>query len=496
MNKIKINTSFIIFGIFSIIITGCSGSYTIKDNFTILQNKIQQKFNDSLFQDAHWGVLIKSLKTGKTWYEQNEDKLFMPASNEKIITGASALCTLGPDYNFETYLTYNGEMEDSVLNGDIIVFGNGDPTFYNKFYSDPCEVFNEWADTLISKGIKVIDGNIIGDDNAFDDDPYGNGWSFDGLDVWYSAEVGALQLNEDYVDLEIIPPQTTYDSLIIIPNLSSNYFKIINQTVAGDTGRNDISIERPYGTNNIYVKGYVVIGSHQFEYSPSIHNPTLFYVTVLKEVFEKHGIKVLGNPIDCDDIPNWNHTPEDFNLILLHKSPPLKDILTGMMKRSQNLYAETFARLLGWKEFGLGSFRNGRKVVEQVLADQFGITPKTYAYMDGSGLSRYDYVSPHQLVKILEGMTHNKYWDVWYDALPIAGVDGTLKNRMKGTLAENNARAKTGTISNVRGLSGYVTTLDGEKLVYSFLVNGHLRTSKETEEITDPVLEMLASYKN
>ena len=216
----------------------------------------------------------------------------------------------------------------------------------------------------------------------------------------------------------------------------------------------------------------------------------------MKEVFEKHGIKVLGNPIDCDDIPNWNHTPQDFNLILLHKSPPLKDILTGMMKRSQNLYAETFARLLGWKEFGLGSFRNGRKVVEQVLADQFGITPKTYAYMDGSGLSRYDYVSPHQLVKILEGMTHNKYWDVWYDALPIAGVDGTLKNRMKGTLAENNARAKTGTISNVRGLSGYVTTLDGEKLVYSFLVNGHLRTSKETEEITDPVLEMLASYKN
>ena len=148
MNKIKINTSLIIFGIFSFIIAGCSGSYTIKDNFTILQNQIQQKFNDSLFQNAHWGVLIKSLSTGKIWYEQNEDKLFMPASNEKIITGASALCTLGPDFNFETYLTYNGEIEDSILNGDIVVFGNGDPTLYNKFYNDPCEVFNQWADTL------------------------------------------------------------------------------------------------------------------------------------------------------------------------------------------------------------------------------------------------------------------------------------------------------------------------------------------------------------
>ncbi len=127
-------------------------------------------------------------------------------------------------------------------------------------------------------------------------------------------------------------------------------------------------IQRPYGSNDIYVSGFVVQGSHQFEYSPSIHNPTLFYVTVLKEVFEKHGIKVLGTPTDCDDIPLWYHKPDDFKLLILHKSPPLKDILTGMMKRSQNLYAETFARVLGWKEFGLGSFKNGKKIVEEVLA--------------------------------------------------------------------------------------------------------------------------------
>ena len=497
MNKIKVSVLLIVITIISLMAAGCGSTKTIEENnWDVLQKNIHEKFNDSLFQNAHWGVLIKSLKTGKTWYAQNEEKLFMPASNEKIITGASALCSLGPDFNFETSLTYDGQIEDSILKGNIVVFGNGDPTLYNRFYSDPLDVFNQWADTLRSKGIKVIEGNIIGDDNAFDEQPLGYGWSFDGLDVWYSAEVGALQLNEDYIDLEIMPPQSINDTLQIIPNLISKYFNIINETVVGDTGRNDISIERPYGTNNIYIKGYVLIGSHKFEYSPSITNPTLFYVTVLKEVFENHGIKILGSAVDCDEIANWKHTPEDFNLILLHKSPPLKEILKGMMKRSQNLYAETFARLLGWKEYGLGSFSNGRKVVEQVLQDQFGIEPRTYAYRDGSGLSRYDYVSPHQLVKILEGMTHNKYWDVWYDALPIAGVDGTLKNRMKGTLAENNARAKTGTISNVRGLSGYITTSDGEKLVYSFLVNGHLRSSKDTEDITDPVLEMLARYKN
>ncbi len=497
MNKIKFSAAlFFLFLIASLIINGCSAGQSIEQNsFAALQEKIQKRFNDSLFHNAHWGVLIKSLDDGKVWYKQNEEKMFMPASNEKIITASSTLITLGPNFNFETFLTTNGEIKDSILKGDVIVFGNGDPTFYNRFYADPDYVFNQWADTLLAKGIKTINGNIIGDDNAFDDEPIGYGWSLDGLDVWYSAEVGALQLNENYVDLKIIPPLYSSDSLKIIPNISSGYFKIINQTQVGDTGRSRISIIRPYGANNIFVKGYVAAGSHEFEYTPSITNPTLFYVTVLKEVFENKGISVLGNAIDCDDISNWNHNPEDFKTLLIHKSPPLIKILSGLLKRSQNMYAETMTRLLGWNEFGLGSFDNGKKVVEKVLQNEFNIQPNTYQYMDGSGLSRYDYVSPDQLIKILEGMTHNKYWDQWYDALPIAGIDGTLKNRMKGTLAEGNVHAKTGTISNVRGLSGYVTTADGEKLVFSFLVNGHLRSSKETEDITDSVLEMISSFK-
>ncbi|RPI72364.1 MAG: D-alanyl-D-alanine carboxypeptidase/D-alanyl-D-alanine-endopeptidase, partial [Ignavibacteriales bacterium] len=214
----------------------------------------------------------------------------------------------------------------------------------------------------------------------------------------------------------------------------------------------------------------------------------------LKEVFEEEGITVSGLPLDCDDLYLWNHKPNDFNLISLHASPPLKDILSGLMKRSQNMYAETMVRVLGWKEHGLGSFRNGKNVVESVLKNNFEIEPETYAFMDGSGLSRYNYVSPEQLVKIMEGMRKHKYSKIWKDILPVAGIDGTLKNRMKGTSAEGNVYAKTGTISNVRGLSGYVTTSDGEELVFSFLVNGHLLSSKETEEITDSVLEMIASF--
>jgi len=481
--------------ILQLLISGCSASRTEKlNNFAFLKNKIHSRFNDSLFHHAHWGVVIKSLITGEVWYEQNADKMFMPASNEKILTSSAALIELGPDFTFETYLTFNGEVKDSVLDGDIVILGNGDPTLYNRFNNNPKDVFIKWAEDLKKMGIKKITGNIIGDDNAFDDDHLGYGWSFDGLDAWYSAEVGALQLNENNVDLRIIPPLTMNDSLQIIPNLLSRYYKIKNQTEIIDTGRTRISVERLFGSNTIFIKGYVKVGDQPFEETPSLTNPTLFYIVVLKEVFEEEGIEITGEAVDCDVIENWSHEPGDFNLIAIHKSPPLSEILSGLMKRSQNLYAETMVRVLGWKESGLGSFQNGKKVVEKTLKNNFGIEPGTYAFMDGSGLTRYNYISPNQIVKIMEGMTKHKYWEVWRDALPIAGIDGTLRNRMKGTSAEGNVRAKTGTISNVRGLSGYITTADGEQLVFSFLVNGHLLSSKDTEDVTDSVLEMIASF--
>lgn len=463
------------------------------DLFTLKQ-KIQERFDDSIFAHAHWGVLIKSLKTGETWYKRNSEKMFMPASNEKISTAAAALVTLGPDFTFETYLNYEGEIKDSILEGNLVVYGNGDPTLYTRLSSDPLVLFKSWAVKLTSMGIKKITGNIIGDDNAFEDYPYGYGWTYDDLDAWYSAEVGPLQLNENCVDLKIIPPATVADKLSIVPNLSSGYYKIEDATTIGDTGRTNVNVNRAFGTNTIKISGYVKAGTKEFEETPSLHNPTLFYVTVLKEELERNRIKVLGEPKDCDDIPDWKNSLHNLSLIDKNNSLPFKDILAGLMKPSQNLYAETFTRLLGYKKTGIGSFRQGSKVVEDILK-QFGVQPGTYAYKDGSGLSRYNYTSPEILVKILEGMRNHPYWNDWYNSMPIAGVDGTLRNRMKGTPAEGNVHAKTGTISNVRGLSGYITTLGGEELVFSFIVNGHLRSSYETEMITDDVLKMLSEFK-
>ncbi len=454
---------------------------------------IAQKFDDSSFAHAHWGVQIESLTTGEVWYKRNSEKMFMPASNEKIPTTAAALISLGPEYKFRTQFYYSGEIVDSVLIGDLVVVGNGDPTFYTRFFEDSRVPFFSLADTLLQMGIREIDGDIIGDDNAFDDRRYGYGWSVHGLDSWYSAECGALQFNENYIDLKIIAPSNLRDSVQILPNVKSSYFQIINNIDVVDTGRTRLSVNRAYGTNEIVISGNLHIGTDTLERSPSIFNPTLFYTTVLKETLVENGIVVSGIPLDCDDIDSWNIDERNIKLLVEHESPKLDEIITILMKKSQNMYAETMVKTMGFEESGIGSFYEGRKVVEEVLSD-FEVEPSTYAYMDGSGLSRYNFISPSQIVKILKGMRESEYWEVWKDALPIAGIDGTLKRRMRGSKAEGNVLAKTGTISNVRGLSGYLQTAAGEDIVFSFLVNGHLLSSRDTELITDNVLSIIAEY--
>jgi len=458
-----------------------------------LSTRIETIFNDTLFSHAHWGVLIQSLKNGRTIYERNADRMFMPASNEKIPTSAATLIKLGSDFTFQTIIGNSGYRSDSTIYGDLIIIGDGDPTLSDRIYEKPTTVFELWADSILSFGVNVIDGNIIGDDNKYDDSHLGYGWTFMGLDYWPSAEISALQLNENYIDLQFIPPLTKIDTLQIVPDLESEYYKIIDETEIVDTGKTDLNISSNFGQNNIVIKGKVLQGSKKFERSPTITNPTKFYATVLKEVLERKGIKILGHPKDCDDIDNYSDSIRIRDTLLVHHSPPMKEMLKVLMKRSQNLYAETMIRILGYKKSGIGSFKEGKKVVEEVLL-QFGIEKDTYAFMDGSGLSRYNFISPNQVVKILKGMRNSPYWDVWYDIQPIAGIDGTLRKRMKGTKAEGNVRAKTGTISNVRGLSGYVSTSEGEEIVFSFLVNGHLQATRETELITDKVLELIAEY--
>ncbi len=459
-----------------------------------LVRRIAEKFDDPRFANAHWGVLIKSLTTGETWYERNSQRLFMPASNEKIPTTAAALLYLGPDFKYETNVCHTGTIEGETLNGDLVVFGNGDPTLYTRFHKDSRDVFREWAQALKAKGIKRITGNVIGDDNAWDDEHIGSGWPADELTPWYYAEYGALQYNENYVDLTITAPAEAGGPVTIEPNVPCSYFTIVNKLTSSADRSTNIDMYRPQFENTITISGNVKPGSGATERTPTITNPTKFYVTALTEVLREEGIKVDGKPMDCDDIDGWKHTAKDFPILATHQSPELIEILKGLMKRSQNMYAETMAHTMGWKRDGIGTFNGGRRVVQDQLK-QFGIEPDSFQYSDGSGLSRYNYISPEIIVKIYEGFTKHQLGGHWKEAQSIAGKDGTLRSRCKGTKAEGNLRGKTGTISNVRSLSGYLTTAGGEDLAISFIVNAHLVGDTETNAITDGVAVMLAEYE-
>lgn len=457
--------------------------------------RIDEVFNDPRFANAHWGVLVKSLKTGEVWYQRNANKMFNPASNEKIPTTAAALLGLGPDFKYVTTVAHSGAIEGGTLKGDLVVFGQGDPTFYTRWLKDSRDNFRAWAKELKARGITRIEGNVIGDDNAWDDVHTGNGWPLNDITPWYYAEYGALQFNENYVDLKIIPPAKVGGSVTIEPNVPSSYYQLITDIKVVESGGNSIDLERELLTNKIHVTGQVRAGSPAFEETPTITNPTLFFTTVLWEVLGEEGITVTGRPMDCDDIAGWKHVPSDFSLLIAHESPAMAEILAGLFKRSQNMYAESMPYTLAWKRTGKGTFRDGRKAVQEILQSELGVSPDGYQYSDGSGLSRYDYITPETIVAINEGMRKNALWQTWHDVQSIAGVDGTLRNRMKGTKAADNVRGKTGTISNVRALSGYVTTAAGEELTFSFLVNGHTQSSSATDSVTDTAAVLLAEYQ-
>lgn len=420
----------------------------------------------------------------------------MPASNNKIPSAAAALEVLGPDFRFTTRLLSKGRINNGTLEGDLVVWSNGDPTIYERYTDDSRTVFYAWANELKSRGIKEINGGIIADDDAFDEEYLGSGWAWDYLQTWYAAQFGALQFNENYVDVSVVAPATLNGSVLLIPNCPSTYYRLIDKITVSDTGRTRVRVDREPNTNDIVFSGTLRVGADTLELSPSVHNPSKFYVHVLKEVLEEKGIRIHGAAVDCDEIPEWLHAPKDpeYRELAVYYSVPLSEVLTRMMKRSQNMYAETMPRVIAWHEKGLGSIGGGREIMDSLFVS-FGVEPGSWVYADGSGLTRYDYISPEILVKILEGMYQGEYRELWMSTFPVAGIDGTLQNRMKGTAAEGKVLGKTGTISNVRGLSGYTRTAAGENIVFSFLVNGHIVGGTENERITDSILTLIAEFK-
>ena len=483
-----------LFVIAVLFLNNCAGTFHPKPMVTpeeLLVRQIDLQIADPELQTALVGVMVQSAETGEIIYQHNANTLMMPASNEKIVTSIAALLKLGPGFQYKTEIYTTGQVEDGVLNGDLVVVGSGDPTLSYRFCekNSTCFVFQSWADSLYARGIHTIKGNIIGIDDVFDDEFIGYGWSVNNLSYAYSAQIGGLMFNENKAQLILDADSSgEYLNLSVLPDFG--YLKL-QPDLEINADKTDISVDRCLETNLVRIKGKIQPGFHATE-NLSIHDPTQYFLAGLKWELVRQGIKIYGDPIDADLVAGREKLSNK-NPLFIHTSPPFKEVLKILMKESQNLYAESLVKLLGNKFGSEGSFAEGGKVVKETLK-RFGLEENSYSYMDGSGLCRYNYISPALIAKLLRNMYYHPHGEVFRQSLPIAGVDGTIGYRMKGTVAQNNIFAKTGTISNVRCLSGYAKTKDGETLVFSTMFNNFLCSVNVVMDIQDRICLVLTAF--
>jgi D-alanyl-D-alanine carboxypeptidase/D-alanyl-D-alanine-endopeptidase (penicillin-binding protein 4) len=470
-----------------------AGTLATSPALATLQRDIDAILAEPLLAHAYWGVLVKSLKTGETLYTVNARKLMMPASNMKIVTLAAAAERLGWNYTYETKVFAAGPIESGVLHGDLVVVGSGDPSLVTADGMAE-RVFTEWSDQLKSKGVRTIGGRIIGDDNAFDDDGLGFGWSWDDLPDGYAAGVSALQFNESQVRVTIGPGAALGDpaSIALAPDGSGLVITSSLKTAAANTPALVVARRFP-GSSRLELRGSIPLGSAPAVHTMSVDNPTLFFVNVLRAALIAHGIDVRGPAVDIDEVTG-ELPRETAHPLIVYRSPPLTNIAMTLMKISLNFDAETMVKTLGLIT-GTPTYAAGLADARS-LVERWGVAASDLIMADGSGLSRYNLITPEALVTILTHVDRDDRLREPFEAsLPIAGRDGTLSNRMKGTPAEGNARAKTGSMSNVRGLSGYVTTAGGETVVFSILANNFETAAETITRTADAIVVRLAEFR-
>ncbi len=443
-----------------------------------LQSRIATALANPSLRRGQVGVKVISLTTGKTVYERNAENYFMPASNMKSFTVAAALDKLSPDFRFTTSVYANSAPDaNGTISGDLIIYGRGDPSISTAFNNGDYYVgIDLLANKIVEAGVKNIEGSIIGDETYFNTEPIPIGWEWDDLQWYYGAEVSPLTINDNAVDLKISPSSVGSPLVVqILP--ANNLFKIINKsnTVSAGTKR-QLKVTKLLGQNTLEISGTMPENDGGFSGSITVTRPAQLFVEILKQRLQLKGVMIRGDA-RAINLQERNGIPlpvENYTEITNLQSPSLAFIAQKTMKPSQNLYTELILRVLGETvnraDTTKTSEQKGIEVVQETLR-KAGVPTDSVVQYDASGLSRHNLITPNSAAMLFKYMAANRYSLAWQNALTIGGVDGTLKNRFKGTNAESNARGKTGTLDQVSALSGYVTSKSGEKFVFSVLTN-------------------------
>lgn len=424
----------------------------------------------------HAGISVYDL-TDKTFlYQHNEKRGYIPASNMKLLTTIAGFERLGPSYRWKTEVfTTGGIAAGGVVTGDLVLKGYGDPSLSEQ---DLAEI----AAALKQKGITSITGNLLVDESYFDAQRLGPAWMWDDEPYGYSAQISGLAVHKNSVTLTIVPGASPQVSL----QPATAYLKVNNQLQSvPESSERNISIVRPRGKNEIILTGTMGTKAAVYEEDVTVEDPALFVGEVWKQQLLAQGIAI-GPQAKIEKTVVTSGTP-----VHTHLSKTLAELCVELNKESDNFYAEMLLKTLGATQLGEGSFSAGSKVVSEVL-QQAGV-PSGYRIVDGSGLSRLNWISTEQMVSLLAYAHERSYRDQLVATLPIAGVDGTLKNRLVGTAAANVVTAKTGSMGGVNGVSGYVTAKNGHTLAFSILING-IYKSAYARNLQDHLMIQLASY--
>ena len=474
-----------------------------------LKSRIEEIARQPALEPGFFAVKIVSLDTNQIIYEQNANKFVRPASNMKLYTVATAFDRLTPDYHFVTSVYAKERPEDGKIKGDLIVYGRGDPSIAARFNNgDYFKGINDLADRIVAAGVKRVKGDLVGDESYFNGAPIGSGWEWEDLTWSYGAELSALTINDNAIDLTVKPGMSVGFPVVITSGPPATSFMTIanHATTAARGSRSDLHIYRGLGANTLEISGSLPLGDTGFIGGVAVPDPALAFVSMLRDALVKRGVKIDGRLRTVDArsggsiVPSSPAGPAPIEIASL-QSPPFSIIAAHTLKPSQNQYTELILRTLGKIQppnpndatRARDNEDAGLEVVTSFLR-QAGVGESEIALNDGSGLSRNDLISANTTVQLLTFMTKHRYFAQFRDALPIAGVDGTLRTRMRGTPAEGNVRAKTGSLSSVASLSGYVTTAAGEHLVFSMMLNNYPDAAAVRRDSIDAIAILLASF--
>jgi D-alanyl-D-alanine carboxypeptidase/D-alanyl-D-alanine-endopeptidase (penicillin-binding protein 4) len=437
---------------------------------------------------AAWGIAVQSLDRRERLFTLNAGTLLVPASVAKLVTVAAAADAVGWDYRYTTTVRAAGQIVDGALRGDLFVVGSGDPSIGGRAGDD----LSSWVEGLKAAGIRRIEGRIIGDDDAIEEPRPQLAWAWDDLGYTTGALFGALNLAENRTTVTVSPGSSVGAPATVAVDPRLAFRLVTNRVATGPAGSTQLvwPEQRP-GDPSLTVAGSIPTAAPPVVLAIAVGNPTLWFASALKNRLVRDGIEVAGEAMDIDDVVPA--PPRDTMPVLFtHRSRTLAEIAQPLLKDSINLYAEALMRL----NAAPGVFPTNDAALDGLRRrfEAWGISNSSYQLVDGSGLSRRDTISAEAALSLLERMADPSGKSPFVTGLPIAGVDGSLSTRMKGTPAENNLRAKTGTMSNIRSLAGYVTTRDGERLAFAILINNFEGTGANANDALDAIAVGLASF--